>query len=80
MAKIDFKSIGREIRKVQKGVKATRSRTGADSQAMLNELIASLDRLHAQTTEYCPKGMAGAVVALKRAPARKAAKPKRRKR
>jgi hypothetical protein len=80
MPKVDFKSIGREIRKVQKQVKATRSRAGEEAHARLSELISSLDRLHVQTTEYCPKGMAGEVVTLKRAPARKAAKPKRRKR
>jgi hypothetical protein len=80
MPKIDFKSIGREIRKVQKTVKATRARTGAEAHGRLSELIDSLDRLHVQATEYCPKGMSGEVVTLKRAPARKAAKPKRRKR
>ena len=80
MAKIDLKSIGREIRRVQKAVKGARARTSPDAQARLSELINSLDQLHVQTTTYCPKGMSGEVVALKRAPARKAAKPKRRSR
>ena len=79
MPKVDFKSIGREIRKVQKQVKATRSRAGAEAHARLSELISSLDRLHVQTSEYCPKGMAGEVVTLKKV-ARKAARPKRRTR
>ena len=79
MPKVDFKSIGREIRNVQKQIKATRARAGAESQARLTELIGALDRLHKQTTEYCPKGMAGEVLNLKKT-APKPARAKRRSR
>jgi hypothetical protein len=79
MPKIDFKSIGREIRNVQKKVKSARSRSAASSKERLGELVDALERLHGQTVEYCPKGMSGEVIALK-APARKAARPKRRTR
>jgi hypothetical protein len=83
MPKVDLKSIGREIRRVQKQVKSTRSRTGPEANARLSELIDSLDRLYVQTVDCCPKGMAGEVVALKkpaRKATRKATRPKRRTR
>ena len=76
MAKVDFKSIGREIRNVQKQVKATRSKSAAEAKGRLGELIDALERLHSQTVASCPKGMSGEVVALKK-PARKAARSKR---
>jgi len=79
MPKIDFKSIGREIRNVQKKIKSARARGNESSKQRLGELVDSLERLYGQTVEFCPKGMSGEVVALK-APARKAARPKRRTR
>jgi hypothetical protein len=79
MPKVDFKSIGREIRNVQKQFKATRARAGAESQARLTELISALDRLHAQTAESCPKGMAGEMLSLKKTTS-KSVRPKRRSR
>ena len=79
MPKVDFRSIGREIKKVQKSIKSTRSRAAAEQKSRLDDLIRTLDVLHQQTVDGCPKSMAGEVVALKKT-GTKAAKSKRRTR
>lgn len=51
-----------------------------EQRAEIDALIQKLDGLHEQATTYCPKGMDGlAVAAARKAPAKKAAKARRRR-
>ena len=72
MPKVDLKSIGREIKKVQKQVKTTRARAVPEDQDRLAQLISSLDSLYDQTVKSCPESMRGTPYSLKKAAPRRA--------
>lgn len=73
MPKVSLKSVGQQIRKVQKQLKSSRARVAAGERSELDDLIAKLDGLHTQTAAYCPKAMDGLPV---KAAAKRTAKPK----
>lgn len=81
MPKVNFRSISREIRNVQKSLRSGRKAAAAEGRSELDDLIAKLEGIHTQVAECCPKIMSGLVVA---APAAKKAatkgKAKRRSR
>lgn len=84
MPKVSLKSVGREIKSLQRTLKSGRAKASAEQRVELDDLIQKLDGLHAQAYDCCPKAMDGLAVqtAAKKKPAAKkrAAKPKRRKR
>lgn len=83
MPKVSLKSVGQQIRAVQKQLRSSRSRTAPEYRSDIDDLIQKLDGLHTQTLDCCPKGMDGLSVAAARRPAKpakKAARPKRRTR
>jgi hypothetical protein len=83
MAKIHFRTISREIRNAQKGLRSGRARAAAEGRTEIDDLIAKLEGIHTQVAAACPKVMAGYVVARPAVRAKKGAnktKTKRRKR
>lgn len=76
MPKVSLKSVGQQIRGIQRQLRSSRSRVAPEQRTELDDLIATLDGLHAQTAAACPKAMDG--LAVKAAPAARAkAKAKR---
>jgi hypothetical protein len=74
MPKISLKSVGAQIRSIQKQIRSSRSRAAGEERAELDDLLTKLDGLHEQAIAYCPKAMDG--LPVKAAPRRKAAKAK----
>jgi hypothetical protein len=74
MPKISLKSVGAQIRSIQKQLRSSRARVASEERAQLDDLLAKLDGLHQQTAAYCPKAMDG--LPVKAAPRPKAAKAK----
>jgi hypothetical protein len=80
MPKVSLKPVGQQIRAVQKQLRSSRKGAAMEQRAEIDALIQKLDGLHEQATTYCPKGMDGlAVAAARKAPAKKAAKARRRR-
>ena len=83
MPKISLKSIAQQIRGIQRQLRSSKSRIAPEQRLEVENLIAKLDGLHAQTAASCPKAMDGLAVTAARAArpkARKASGSKRRTR
>jgi hypothetical protein len=88
MPKVSLKSVGQQIRAVQKQLRSSRTRTAPEYRPEIDDLIQKLDGLHMQTLDCCPKGMDGLSVAAAKRPAKsaksagkkKTSRPKRRTR
>jgi hypothetical protein len=83
MPKISLKSIGQQIRGIQRQLRSSRSRIAPEQRTDVDDLIAKLDGLHAQAAAACPKAMDGLAVKaarVARPKARKASGSKRRTR
>lgn len=81
MPKISLKSVGQQIRTVQKQLRSSRKGVPVEQRSDVDALIAKLDGLHAQTYDCCPKAMDGlAVTAAKAAAKGKAKRPSTTKR
>lgn len=74
MPKISLKSVGQQIRSIQKQLRSSRKGVAPEQRSDVDALITKLDELHAQTYDCCPKAMDGLAVKAVRTTAKGKAK------